>query len=182
MARLWRVDVSVDYLPEVSILNVEASDDWEVTLTKPLGSDFPVLDMEYEDEEPLPDYFQVGPFGVVSQKIKTLVEMANASAEFFAVRMFRKKRRLNKAFFFMHPTQELDCLDRQRSKVIMKGAYITRIKRLVLDESVAGTSPLFRLAKSVDVILLTSDELAQSIIDAGASGVSFVAPETYSSP
>ena len=180
MTWLWEYDDSGGYDIVATIRNMEALDKWAVELSDPLGQGFPVVDIALKSSGLLPDFFPVGPLRIVSARIKDVVERLGGHAEFFPVSIrgpgiFPSIG----AYFFMHPLDELPCMDAKQSEFTMDDDYIDRISHFVIDESVARRKPIFRLAKSFVMPLFVSHELADSLRSSNVTGVSLEPPSAF---
>ena len=146
----------------------------------PLSGQLPELRMEVVTEHPPADYFSAGPLFLVSARMRDLLESKRANVEFHPVVLLRGGREFNAGcYFFANLLDKVDCLDREKSEYKMDGEFIDKIEKLVIDDAMVNSKPLFRLANSYDVITLVSQELADAIIASGMTGVKFIAPEDW---
>lgn len=177
MTWLWAYDATQEYGIEADIRNLEEIDDWPTHLSKPLKG-FPVIDIEIERcNGPLPDFFNVGPFRIVSARLMAVVERCGGHAQFLPASI--DWAGALGPYFYMHVLDELPCMDKKHSEFTIEQGFIDEIRRFVLDESVANQRPMFRLKKSYSTPLFVSDELADAIKSAKIAGVLLVPPNTF---
>jgi hypothetical protein len=177
---LWKYDSSKGYNVVTAIRNMDAVDEFKVVLSPPLGPRFPVVDMDVTCEGVLPEFFRAGPLRIVSGRIRAVVQQAGGRAEFFpvAIRTAGEPPSVGK-FFFMHPLDELSCMDEKRSEFTMDNGYIDNVTRFVIDESIARQKPMFRLARSFLMPLFVSDALADALRSLNAAGVALLPAESF---
>ena len=76
------------YLVETTIDNMSMLRGFKTTLVTSLGKNFPILDISITYFRIIPDYFHVGPFLLVSEKLKNLFSNLNADFEYYLVCSF----------------------------------------------------------------------------------------------
>lgn len=181
MSWLWKAGDPGSYGVEPHIRNMDDLDPWNTESSEPLGRGFPTLDIEVRASPgAVPDSFDVGPLRIVSGRIKDVIERAGGGAEFFPVSIRGPGIAPSiGSYYYLHPLDELACMDQERSVFTLDDGYIDRVSRFVIDESIAKRKPLFRLARCYALPLFVSDALADSLRALNASGVRLLPPESF---
>ncbi len=120
----------------------------------------------------------------VSQKLRHVLEAESAARlEFLPIRVKDKKGRIGKEPYFVANFLDLiPCMDPARSQYRMGSItpdQVERMKLLVLDDAkVPPDAKIFRLGEMTELVLVRED-LADSILRQGCTGVAFQDLESY---
>jgi len=134
----------------------------------------------FEKGARVPDVFKSGGATMASRKAKTLFEEAGVKAEFFPIRLKFKDGRPECRYYFVNVVEVVDCVDWQRSDIVMDDRFpiVRKIDKLVLTVSAA---PLFR-PKGLEFLLCCSSDLAASINETRCTGLGFYSVDEYTFP
>jgi len=181
MTRVWRSDVlSERTYTRATLLNVGDFAGVRIQTEESLIDKFPGARIRIDSEEPPVDFFSCGPLFIVSHRMVSVIEKFPASYELFPVNVeYRGEPYTEARYFFLHILDEIDCLDKSASTYIEKKGYQGDFRKLAVDESKIGGKNLFRLAKTYQTIVLTSDDLAVTAEAAGVVGARFIAPSEF---
>lgn len=117
------------YAVDTIIHNMYAVADFKTTLTMPLGSLFPILEIEITYYNELPDYFYAGQFLLISDKLKKLFETLQLAYEYYPVQIMN----LDMSAYYAHLLFECDFVDKSQSVYTIDEdfpAYINQVMRL----------------------------------------------------
>jgi hypothetical protein len=178
---VWKADFENEAAyTRASIDNPRALDGLKLTAGEPIAGGLPLLRLEITTSFPPADYFNAGPVFVVSHRLRQVFDEFGVSAEYFLVTLMRNGQEIGDGqYFFANLLEKIDCLDRERSTYTIDGEYVDTIKNLAIDENKAHGRPLFRLAKTYDMITLVSEPLAKALDASGITGVKFVDPKDW---
>jgi hypothetical protein len=115
-----------------------------------LAGQFPLLTIECEHAEPVPDYFRSGPRPIVSDKFRQICERCRAPAEFLPIKVLNPsgQETARSPFWLMHLLERIDCIDYERSIYVSwsarPGSEFRRIEKLVLHDEAVGDRDLFK--------------------------------------
>lgn len=182
MIKLIQTDLSDDVpYPDVDNLTLDELEDVDICGGVSLAGKFPEQQFEYSfSERPygLVDYFEVGMLTVVSEKLKLVLESAQAEVEYFPVTVWYRRKPATVQYFAINPLVLLKAVDLARSKLEIdeRLGLCESIEELVLDESkFAG----LKLAMIDEIGRIgVQQELAEKIVAAGCIGCAFVEPIT----
>lgn len=187
MHLIWDEDFSKrTFRLKKQILEMDKLKDVKISLTDSLRGKFPSeLTVLIKSRSPAPaDFFQCGAMRVVSEDLKEfLTAWPVTGAEFFPVRIIQNGETSARNFFCFHLTEEVDCVDLERTKYTpYEGAeYLRTFERLVLDESKAEGHALFRLARFYRTVICAEEALAGAIRKARFTGIKFYDPQDWPS-
>jgi hypothetical protein len=129
----------------------------------PMSGRFPETTIAIRSESPPTDYFDVGSMMVVSARLRQVLESFQARAEFLRLNVETASGPFTgDPYYCCNILQFVDCVDRGRSELTYqtKPGFTDRIdmiQRLAIDEAIAGSHPLFRLAKGAEYLAGVSD-------------------------
>ena len=82
------------YLVETTIDNMSIIRGFKTTLVTSLGENLPILDISITYFRVMPDYFSVGPFLLVTEKLKNLFSNLNTDFEYYLVNIKKYRSKL----------------------------------------------------------------------------------------
>lgn len=178
---VWKSDFDNDrFYTRASIVNAKALVGLKLVAGQSLVGLLPVIDLEIESDCEVADYFNAGPLFVVSEKLRKVLDDANASVEYHSVNLLKKGKRIDGVkYYFANLLEKIDCFDFEKSTYTVDDGFIDKIERLVIDESKVNQKTLFRLDRSYDVIIFASSNLRDAIETRKISGVKFYAPADW---
>jgi hypothetical protein len=162
---------------KVHISNVGELSGVKPTLGKPLGKLPPIL-LEAVSGDPLSDFIYVGPFFIVSERLRRLLDDLNVAAEYHEVEFVKCKMK-KVCYYFANLLEKANCLDFDKSIYTMRGQFVDEIEKLAIDETKVVGKNLVRLDKSLPVVILASRELKDKVENSGISGVFFQKPSEW---
>lgn len=151
----------------------------------PMAGRFPETTIAIRSESPPTDYFDVGSMMVVSARLRQVLEIFQAKAEFFRLNVETASGPFAVTpFYCCNILERVDCVDRGRSELTYHTKpgftdHIRSIQRLAIDESIADSHPLFRLAKGAEDLVGIGDELADAIKQEAITGCKCITPEAW---
>jgi hypothetical protein len=175
---VWKSDFdNPPHYTRASILDMKALKGVKLAAGLPLAGKLPELRLEIISDYPPADYFNAGLLFIVSARLRGVLESVNALVEYHPVVLLKDGREFKESgdYYFANLLEKVDCFDFENSTYTRDGEFIDKITKLAIDEGKADDKPLFRLARSYDVIVLASDALAQAASAAGVTGVKFQA-------
>lgn len=177
----WKADFdNAPAYTRAAILNAKALAGVKLTAGFSLVGHLPEISLDIISDYPPADYFNAGPLFVVSERLRGLLESANAAIEYHPVVLFKDGHEIHGGgYCFANLLKKIDCFNFEKSIYTMDGEFIDKIQRLEIDESKADGNPLFRLARSFDVITLASQDLRDTVLGAGITGVKFFDPADW---
>lgn len=146
---------------------------------------FPETTIAIRSDAPPTDYFDVGSMMVVSARLRQLLERLDARAEFFRLNVRTAAGDFPGAdYYCCNILDRVDGIDRERSEFTLHTKpgftdHLDGIQKLVLDETIAGSHVLFRLARGAEYITAVSDELADAIKQEAITGCKCIAPDVW---
>lgn len=164
-----------------TVINMDEVMNYQPTLGKPWGNDFPLLKIKLDTKEPPSDLFETGPFWIASLTIKNILETIKCNTEFHMISLFTKNNEaIKKDYFILNVLDICDCIDYENSIFESDEDYIDQIEKLVIDDSTLNNKNILRVDKTYDSIILVSDTLKELLNKNKISGVEFVNPEKFS--
>lgn len=165
---------------DAQVLNINALRDVKDLLCAPLAGTIPLLEVKVTTmpKAGLPDYFEIGPLPIVSSRLRDKLLTFDVKAEFFPVAIKQPRRKTAhppQGYYFMHPLEEVDCVDKRLSEYTEDDGYYDRFTKLVLSPEKAFGKQLFRLAMSYDPLLCVGARLADAL--KGWAGVHLITPQ-----
>jgi hypothetical protein len=121
---------------------------------------------------------------VVSKRLKEHVEAAGTTAvEFLPVALVNHKGRVaSRDYFIINPLHVVDCIDREQSKIEWNGidpeAICSCFGLVLLADQIDESIRLFRL-KHMPKVVMVREDLADSLMRAGFTGLRFVPVEEF---
>jgi hypothetical protein len=76
----------------------------------------------------------------------------------------------------------VDCFDHARSVFTPGKRFAMDIKKVAINEDACGSLPLVLVAKTIPFLLVARDDLADSVIARGCTGVVFRSPDDWRNP
>jgi hypothetical protein len=154
--------------------------DWEkirVDGPDPLRDTYPHLTLRSYKNQPIPDFFKVGPRPIVSDRFRRLLEKSRVGAEFIPIKVVNNEEQpvSNGPYWFMHVLDTPLCIDYEQSEVKRitdsPTSLINWINKLVFKEEAIQGRHLFRPESTV--LLFVSGDLKKAITTAKLSGAMF---------
>ncbi len=182
MIKLLQTDLSDDVpYPDVENPTSDALQDVYTLGGVSLAGKFPPQTLVYKVcERPfgLVDYFSVGLLAVVSEKLKSVLEGANAEAEYFPVTVLYRRVPTPLQYFVMNPLVRLKAVDLEHSVVEIDEDIgdCLDIDKLVIDETKFQGIQM-AMIHEIGYIGM-QEELAALVKAAGCIGCDFVDPIT----
>ena len=162
------------YLVETTIDNMSMIRGFKTTLVTSLGKNFPVLDISITYFRIMPDYFSVGPFLLVSEKLKNLFSNLNTDFEYYLVNIKNKtSQNIDQNYYYAHLLSEYDFIDRVNSVYEVSEynqEYIEDIEVLVLKKNIDVS--LSYLEKCLDRnFILINENIAKTLLENKITGI-----------
>lgn len=154
--------------------------DWDkiqIDGPNPLKDTYPHLTLRAYKNQPIPDYFRVGPRPIVSDRFRQFLEEFGVGAEFIPIRVVNNEEQPapNGPYWFMHVLDTPACIDYEQSEVKRitedPTSVINWINKLVFKEEEIKGRHLFRAHSTV--LLFVSDDLKTAIAAAKIKGPMF---------
>ena len=146
------------------------------------------------DNKPV-ECFEVGGNLYVSEKIKSIFDKYNVSAEYFGARVLVDGKVFGEAYYLFNPQVGIDCLDYDKSQYLREyddwsDTYdVSDISLLVINEKlISNDIPLFFLGeypdkkksnRILDDIILITTELSNDLLSADIRGLNIFNIEDY---
>lgn len=179
-------------VPHACVLNELTGLDRQFRLNNgtPLAADFPPgvalhMDPDFPDDLLVTDSLRNADMLVVASDplADVIRKFATSGVEFLPVKIIdHKGRSLAGPFHIVHPIDPVDAIDRERSvfeEDLLEPGAIESIDKLVLDPArIPPDRAFFRLAGFWDATLVRRD-LADAVIQSGATGVRFLDVDDY---
>lgn len=127
------------------------------------------------------DYFTAGPMRLVSDKLKKIFADAEVNAEYFPVSVQHKAKELAE-FWCLNLLETVDCLDWETSKFLPEKGFARKITKLALQMNAIQNQPLFRIGRTIPVLVAASEDLASKVRQANCSGIVLKSPEEWTNP
>ena len=127
------------------------------------------------------DYFEAGPMKLVSERLKGIFTASRVNGEFFPVELQQDAKHLS-GFWCLNVLETVDCLDWSDSKYFAEKGFARKITRLVLRPDAIQDQPLFRIARTIPVLIAVSDDLATKVTETDCTGIALRSPEEWSNP
>ncbi|EOU9605671.1 hypothetical protein QMT25_08340 [Cronobacter dublinensis] len=166
-----------DLHTDVTVTNMNDVMSFNVTLPEKIGSNFPLLQLELDSDLRPNDYFNSGPFVIVSLKMKRILESVGADYEYFDVIITSDTATYPKGdFFFAHLLCEIDFLNKEKSVYTpyeSNNAFIERIEKVVIDEKRMGGAPAAMLKNCFENVTVYQDKLVDKMIQESITGVEY---------
>lgn len=180
---IWCEDFRDEVYPDAAMQDVRRYRGLGFMLGKSLAGRFPSDAAILVRSETPTDFFMAGSFPVVSLKLKELLDSFGIIAEYFEVSLLDVNGRkiVGKWYCFNIPA-DIDCFDRRQATFTNEMGFATKIERVAIDECNIGTIPLVLVAKTVPMLILARDDVAQSIVRAGCTGIVFKSCSEWRNP
>lgn len=163
-----------------TIVNMEALRGVKRTAGASFGGSFPRLKLRLDDEGEAADFFESGPFIVISKRMRAILSELGCVVEYHGIDLVRIDGAPHKdGYCIANIVAAIDCFDYRRAIYEMDGDYIDRIDVLAIKEELAGDAPIFRLKNSYDNIVFAGESLVARCRDGSISGVEFVSPQQW---
>ncbi|EOL8947296.1 hypothetical protein NNQ28_00900 [Cronobacter dublinensis] len=166
-----------DLHTDATVTNMNDVMFFNVTLPEKIGSNFPLLQLELDSDLRPNDYFNSGPFVIVSLKMKRILESVGADYEYFDVIITSDTATYPKGdFFFAHLLCEIDFLNKEKSVYTpyeSNNAFIERIEKVVIDEKRMGGAPAAMLKNCFENVTVYQDKLVDKMIQESITGVEY---------
>lgn len=166
--------------PDVYIPMMEKLAGLKLSRGHSLAGKFPALTLLLEEGYEAPgmsDYFNAGSLTVVSEKLRTAFERAQAEFEYFPVVVFYEDDLTEISYFVANPVKRIHAVDHLNSigKFDQYG-FCSSLRKLVLDESTfEGTN--LAVVHGISRIGV-QEEVARIVEAAGCTGLVFVDSDT----
>jgi hypothetical protein len=155
--------------------------DYKLTVGEMLGSNFPKLRLQLDDDGKPADYIESGPMLIISEKLKKIMETLNCLVEYHPVELRHKDgSSAAENYFLANILLHLDFLD-QRAVYTMEDDCIDEIESLVVDDDKVEGVNLCYLKNAYDAVLLASDRFAILCRDQNVTGPRFILPDEWAS-
>jgi hypothetical protein len=129
------------------------------------------------------DFFRAGEFWIVSLKLKGILDSRDVEAEYFPVSVINKAgEAVSGAWYCFNPTLILDWFDRSKSKFVAEHGFATHIEAIALNLTALGEVPLAVAAKTLPELVGVRDDVAESIVANGCTGVVFRDSQDWQNP
>lgn len=184
MSKVLIADLSDGYT-EADNLSIDDSAFWLLMRCVPLSTVFPATTVAIRSKGLPRDYFEVGSMIVVSQRLKQTLESFKVNAEFFKIDIHTAGDVVvSDDYYCCNILDCVDCFDYSRGKCGFhtKPGYSDRIdgiQQLAIDETVAASHLLFRIAKGAEYIVCVNDQLADSLAKRGFTGCKCIFPQEW---
>jgi hypothetical protein len=185
---VWESDVDPPFCTLTTIGGVER--DWELQRGVSRRKGFPAdaefsMNPDFPRDRKLADNIPNGSqLVVVSRAVKETVEAAQPpKVEYLPVRIIDHKGRLAADdYLIVNPFDPQECIDLERSDLMWNAIepdLICGCYKLVLDETKIAEGTKIFMAKHLPATVFIHRELADTLTDAGFSGVDFVELDEY---
>lgn len=182
MTKIWCEDYNDDTCVDASISDPKRFIGVPLSSGRSLKDRFPEnVKVIIRSERPPTDFFMAGPMCVISTTLKKVLESVKVSAEFFPVELQLPSGNLVRSWFFFNPLESVECLDLQQSSFTSEDNFATNIERLFL-YSIQSEPPLYRIAKTIPVIIAVRDDVAEQVQVQGCTGMIFRNPSEWTNP
>lgn len=184
MTKILIADLSDGYT-QADNLSIDDAAFWKLLTCESLSAIFPETTIAIRSESPPTDYFEVGSMIVVSQRLKRLFESFQAKVELFNLNIQSDREDFaGVEYYCCNILDCVDCIDYKRSKLTFhtKPGFTDRIdgiQELAIDEAIAASHVIFRIAKGAEYIVCVNELLADSLTQGGFSGCKCIAPEEW---
>jgi hypothetical protein len=174
-----------DRYTQASNLNINDDVMWDLLKCASLIGRFPNATIAIKSDSPPTDYFEVGSMIVVSQRLKQTLDSFRAKVEFFKLNIQTDSGDcVADEYYCCNILDCVDCIDYNRSKLAFNSKpgfndRIDEIQQLVIDETVADSHMMFRIANGAEYIVAVNDRLADSLTQGGFSGCKCISPEEW---
>jgi hypothetical protein len=179
---VWKSDFENDpCYTRASVLNAREFVGVKLTSGLALADSLPEIKIGIESEYPVSDYFNVGPFFVVSERLRALFDKANAAVEYHLVTLSKNGQFVDnkEPYYFANLLEKVDCFDFEKSIYTLDDGFVDTIKLLEIDESKANGKILFRIDRAYDIITLVNQDLHDLVLAEGVTGVKFYTPTDW---
>lgn len=138
---------------------------------------YPCLTLQAYKNQPIPDYFKVGPRPIVSDRLRQIFEDFHVAAEFIPIKVVDNdgKPVLDGPYWFLHMLEEVQCIDVANSIIERfdedTKSPLKRIDKLVFIDAAIESRHLFRPEGMV--LLFVSEELKSAILKKKVKGPKF---------
>ncbi len=141
---------------------------------------FPATTFVIEERQEVPDFFKSAGAPITSPKGKALLEKNSVNAEFLPITLEFENAKATSDYFLVNVLDIVDCVDWQKSTIVMDSRYpiVRKIDSLAL---VAAEAPLFR-PKGLEFLLCCSESLVRALAAERVSGLSFCNVDKYTFP
>ena len=143
MTLIWREDTAPDVYTVAELTNyLELCEQGlKIDLCVPAPRPFPSSVLAIETDHKPADYFLAGLVFVVSGELRSVLETFNVHAEFHELSVTHKsKQYTSKEYYYCNILDAVDCLDYELSEYKTTPHGVTRIEKLVIDESKSMSS------------------------------------------
>ncbi len=150
-------------------LHIQGNMGLEFLDAKPLLDAWEPLVLTYSSIRRLPDLFEMGGRRIVSPRLRAILVLFRANAEFLPVTVQNNAGVTARSFSILHPLELIDCIDYVNSEFDRYGTgsnfTVARYKRLVFDNDVVAGRHFFKPQR--DASSYVSTELRSSVELAG---------------
>jgi len=177
MTKIWCQDWDSSVYTDAALADAKAFIGIPLSSGRSVAERFPSYPrVELRSGNSFSDFVMAGPMFLVSGRLKAIFEEHAANAEFFEVCTDS-----NATLFYCNFLETVDCLNRDKSFFTWEENYATNIRRIVLD-AVKNEPPIYRVAMTIPALIAVRDDLANSVISSGMTGLVFKATSDWSNP
>lgn len=180
---IWCEDYRDEVYTDAAMQDVRRFRGLAFMLGRSLAGRFPSDATVLVRSESPTDFFMAGPFPVVSHKLREILGSFGVVGEYFDVSLRDGiGRQIAGQWYCFNIPKDIDCFDRSRATFDDEMGFATNIASVAIDDSNVCTIPLVLVAKTVPMLILVRDDVAEAIIHAGCTGVVFRSYSEWRNP